>query len=91
MFTERFTPLEVLAQVPTHERTLWGMLESRARVGPTRPLLLSQGRVCTYGEAAARAETIARSLYARGVGKGERVAIMATNSEAHVLLLLALV
>jgi crotonobetaine/carnitine-CoA ligase len=66
------------------------MLENRARVGPSRPLLLFQGRGCTYGEAAAQAETIARSLYARGVVKGERMAVMATNSEAHVLLLLAL-
>jgi crotonobetaine/carnitine-CoA ligase len=90
LFTERYTPLEVLAHFPTHEPTLWGMLESRARVGPTRPLLLFQGRGCTYGDAAARAETIARSLHARGVAKGERVAVMATNSEAHVLLLLAL-
>ena len=80
MFTERYTPLEVLSQFRTHEPTLWGMLESRARVGPTRPLLLFQGRVCTYGEAAARAEAIARSLYARGIAKGERIAVTATNS-----------
>jgi crotonobetaine/carnitine-CoA ligase len=88
--TERFTPLEVLAQFPSHEPTLWGMLASRARVGPARPLLLFQGRMWTYGEAAARAETIADSLCARGVGKGARVAVMATNSEEYVLLLLAL-
>src|SRR5262245_9619109 len=90
MFTERYTPREVLAHFPSHEPTVWGMLESRARVGPTRPLLLFQGSVCTYGDAAARAEAIARSLHARGVAKGERVAVMATNSEAHVRLLLAL-
>jgi crotonobetaine/carnitine-CoA ligase len=90
VFTERYTPLKVLAQFPTHEPTLWGMLESRARVGPTRPLLIFQGRVCTYGEAVSRAAEIARSLYARGLARGERVAIMATNSEAYVLLLLAL-
>jgi acyl-CoA synthetase (AMP-forming)/AMP-acid ligase II len=90
LFTERYTPLEVLSQFRTHEPTLWGMLESRAQVGPTRSLLLFEGHVCTYGEAAARAEAIARSLYARGIAKGQRVAVMATNSEAHVLLLLAL-
>jgi crotonobetaine/carnitine-CoA ligase len=90
LFTERYTPAEVLAHYPTHEPTLWGMLESRAHVGPSRPLLLFQGRVCTYGEAVSRAAEIARALYARGVAQGERVAIMATNSEAYVLLLLAL-
>src|SRR5262249_55590646 len=87
LFTERYTPLEVLAHFPSHEPTVWGMLESRARFDPTRPLLLSQGRVCTYGDAVTRAETIARSLHARGVSKGERVAVMAANGEAHVLLL----
>jgi crotonobetaine/carnitine-CoA ligase len=90
VFTERYTPLEVLALFPSHEPTLCGLLESRARVGPDRPLLVFEGRICTYGEAAARAETIARSLVARGVARGERVAVMATNSEAQVLLLLAL-
>ena len=90
MSSERYTPLEVLSLFPGHEQTLWGMLESRARVDATRPLLLFQGRVCTYGEAAAKAETIARSLHARGVAKGDRVAIMAPNSDAYVLLLFAL-
>jgi crotonobetaine/carnitine-CoA ligase len=66
------------------------MLQSRARVGPTRPMLVSQGRICTYEEAAAHADAIARSLYARGIASGARVAVMATNSEAYVLLLLAL-
>jgi crotonobetaine/carnitine-CoA ligase len=66
------------------------MFESRALAGPTRPLLIFQGRVCTYGEAAARAESIARSLYSRGIAIGDRVAMMASNSEAHVLFLLAL-
>jgi crotonobetaine/carnitine-CoA ligase len=88
--TERYTPLEVLKLFPTHETTLWGMLESRARFGPGRPLLLFQGRVCTYAEAIARAGAIARSLYARGLAPGERVALMAANSESYVLLLLAL-
>jgi crotonobetaine/carnitine-CoA ligase len=90
MLTERYTPIEVLSHFPAHEPTLWGLLESRTRACPSRPLLLFEGRVCTYGEAAALAETIARSLYARGVARGERVAVMATNSEAYVLLLLAL-
>jgi crotonobetaine/carnitine-CoA ligase len=66
------------------------MLESRARASPDRPLLLFQGRVCTYGEAVARAEVVALALSARGIAKGDRVAVMATNSEAYVLLLVAL-
>jgi crotonobetaine/carnitine-CoA ligase len=88
--SEQYTPLQVLALFPSHEQTLWGVLESRARVYATRPFLIYQGRVCTYGEAATRAEVIAHSLHADGVAKGDRVAIMATNSDAYVLLLLAL-
>jgi crotonobetaine/carnitine-CoA ligase len=88
--TERHTPLEVLALFPAHEQTLWGMLESRARIDPGRPLLLFQGRTCSYGDALASVEAIARSLNARGIARGDRVAIMATNSDAYVLILLGL-
>jgi crotonobetaine/carnitine-CoA ligase len=90
LLTERYTPSEVLAHFPSHEPTLWGMLESRARLGSDRPLVLFQGRVCTYGEAVVRAEAVALALSARGVGKGDRVALMATNSETYLLLLFAL-
>jgi crotonobetaine/carnitine-CoA ligase len=90
LFTERYSPLEVLSLFPVHDHTVAAMLESRARVDPTRPLLLFEGHVCTYGEAVARVEVIARSLHADGLAKGDRVAIMATNSDAYVLLLLAL-
>jgi crotonobetaine/carnitine-CoA ligase len=90
LVTERYTPLEVLRLFPGHEPTLWGMLESRARVDPTRRLLLFQGRVCTYGQALEQVEVIAHSLYADGLARGDRVAVMATNSDAYVLLLLAL-
>src|SRR5206468_2613632 len=80
----------VLSLFPSHDQTLWGTLESRARVDPARPLLFFEGCVCTYGGAAARTDAIAQSLHARGIGKGQRLAIMATNSDVYVLLLLAL-
>jgi crotonobetaine/carnitine-CoA ligase len=66
------------------------MLESRARHGPDRPLLLFEGRVCTYGEAAARSVVVAHAMSAQGIAKGDRVVVMAANSESYVLVLLAL-
>ncbi len=69
---------------------MWGLLTSRARVAANRPLLIFEGRSCTYGEAAERTESLANSLAAHGVAKGDRVAMMATNSDSYVLLLFAL-
>jgi crotonobetaine/carnitine-CoA ligase len=90
MTHERYTPLEVLGLFPDHDQTLCGMLESRAGIDDTRPFLIFQGRTCTYGEAVAQITAISASLVSRGVGKGDRVAIMATNSDRYVLLLFAL-
>jgi crotonobetaine/carnitine-CoA ligase len=87
---EPHEPWEVLALYPGHAPTLPGLLESRARLAPARPLLVFQGNVCTYGEAAEKSAAIARALAAHGVAQGDRVAIMAANSDAYVLLLLGL-
>src|SRR6185295_12985476 len=86
---ERYKPQEVLALYPTHDDTLYGLLQSRAITGPDRPLLIFQGRVCTYQQAVERVDSIARSLAARGIVKGDRVAIVSTNSDGFVLLMLA--
>jgi len=90
MINERHTPLEVLALFPAHDQTLCGMLHSRAGVNPTRPFLLFQGRSCTYGEAVIHVTAVAQSLRTHGIAKGNRVAIMTTNSDSYVLLLFAL-
>jgi len=88
--SERLAPLEVLSLFPAHAATLWGLLESRARFGHDRLLLLYQGRVCSYGHVVERASALSTSLSAHGVAKGDRLAIMSTNSDEYVLLLLAL-
>jgi len=53
--------------------------------------MVFQGRVCTYGAAVERVDAIGGALAARGVAKGDRVAIMSANSDAFVLLMLGLV
>jgi crotonobetaine/carnitine-CoA ligase len=88
--TERLTPRDVLSLYPSHDSTLWGLLESRALVEPSRPFLIFEGCVCSYRTALERAETIAASLATRGIVQGDRVAITATNSDIYILLLLAL-
>src|SRR5262245_55809331 len=82
-------PLEVLRLYPEHDYTLNGAFETRMRAGPGRAFLVFQGRTWTWAgfhEAALRA---AQLLAARGVRKGDRVGILARNSDAHVLLLFA--
>jgi crotonobetaine/carnitine-CoA ligase len=87
---EPCNPLEVLRSFPDHDHTLYGLLKSRASKAPDRPFLVFQGRTCTYGQAVERVDAIGAALAARGVAKGDRVAIISTNSDNFVLLMLGL-
>jgi crotonobetaine/carnitine-CoA ligase len=84
------TPLEVLRLYPEHDYTLAGALASRAARDPRRPFILFENRSWSwqsFGEAMVK---IAAGLLCRGVGKGDRVAVMARNSDGHLLVLFAL-
>jgi crotonobetaine/carnitine-CoA ligase len=83
-------PLEVLQLYPEHDYTLNGALESRMGRGPQRPFILFGSRKWSWEEFGAASDAIARSLAARGIRKGDRVGIMARNSDGHVLMLFAL-
>ncbi len=84
------TPLQVLQRYPQHDYTLHGALQSRMAREPQRPFLLSGEKTWSWNEFAAAADKLARALAARDIRKGDRVAIMAKNSDGHVLLLFAL-
>ena len=84
------TPLEVIRLYPAHDYTLAGAFESRMSVDPQRDFMVHGGRTWSWGEFHATMLRTARMLIARGVNKGDRVAIMAKNSDVHVLLLFAL-
>jgi len=83
-------PLEVIRAYPPHDRTLGGLLESRAASDPGRPFLLFGQQVLGYAEFARRVDAAAGALRARGIGPGERVALMARNSPEYVVLFFAL-
>jgi fatty-acyl-CoA synthase len=61
----------------------------RAQLTPDRPAVYWQGRWHSYAEMDRRAERLAGLLADRGLGKGERVAILALNHIAHLDLVLA--
>jgi crotonobetaine/carnitine-CoA ligase len=87
---KRLTPLEVLSLYPQHDYTLEGLFETRMRTNPSRPFLVFKDRTWTWGEFSGAVAATARGLAARGIRKGDRVGLMATNNHAHVLLLFAL-
>jgi crotonobetaine/carnitine-CoA ligase len=87
---ERRTPLEVIRLYLSHDETLWGMLSSRAAVDPSPPFLCFENKIWSYRDALEFVESAARTLAARGIGKGDRVAVMAPNSDSYILLFFTL-
>ena len=83
-------PLEVLHLYPSHDYTLHGAFASRAQGAANRPFMLFQQRVWSWREAGDAIGRIAAMLLARGIGRGDRVAVMGRNSDGHVLMLFAL-
>lgn len=65
------------------------LLTFRARQHPDRPAVLWRGRWIDYAELDRRARRAAASLAARGVGPGDRVALLAANHLAYLELLYA--
>jgi crotonobetaine/carnitine-CoA ligase len=83
-------PLKVFQLYPQHNDTLAGLLESRAVADPDRPLLSFGPREHSWRSFGEEVLRVAALLNERGVSEGDRVAIVATNSDAHVILLFAL-
>ena len=83
------TPLEVLRLYPEHDYTLNGAFESRMRANPRHDFLVHEGKTWSWSDFHAAATRAARVLAGRGIRKGDRVGIVARNSDAHVLLLFA--
>ncbi len=89
-FPTPLTPLQVISAYPPHDCTLAGALASRVSVKGSQPFLLFEAKTWTWAAFELATECVAAALGARGIRKGDRVAIMASNSDAHVLLLFAL-
>jgi crotonobetaine/carnitine-CoA ligase len=84
------TPLEVLRLYPEHDYTLHGAFESRRGCKSDVSFLLSSDETQSWDTFGTACEKLARLLAARGIRKGDRVAVIALNHSGHVLALFAL-
>ncbi|MBV8167884.1 MAG: AMP-binding protein, partial [Alphaproteobacteria bacterium] len=84
------TPAEVLALYPPHDGSTFGLLESRMALRRDAPLLWFDDQTWTWAEIHDRALRVARGLAAAGIGPGDRVAVMAPNSDRFAVTILAL-
>ena len=69
--------------------TVASLVASRARVVPTRLAIVDGDRRLTYGALDTRARRLASVLAARGVGAGDRIALLAENRAEILELFLA--
>jgi long-chain acyl-CoA synthetase len=69
--------------------TIQDVLEHYARIHPSRPALVSAKEEVTYRELRDRVGGYAAGLRSRGIGKGDRVAILAQNSVLYLKALFA--
>jgi crotonobetaine/carnitine-CoA ligase len=84
------TPIEVLGLYPEHDGTLRGILASRARRDPQRPFLLFREATWSWGSFEEAVQQAAQMLTGWGFGKSAKLAVVAPNSDAYVLLFFAL-
>ena len=83
-------PLAVLRRYPAHDYSLYGAFSSRMQHGPARPFMMYEGRTWSWEAFHDAMLRTARVLAARGIGQGDRVAVMARNNPGHPLMLFAL-
>src|SRR5688572_22348034 len=82
-------PLEILQLYPEHDYTLNGAFISRAQRNPDREFIFYNGTSWSWQAFGAAVERIAQLFVSRGIGKGDRIAVMARNCDGHVLALFA--
>jgi crotonobetaine/carnitine-CoA ligase len=82
-------PLDILNLYTPHDDTLGGAFRSRLAARGSQPFLLQAGEAVTYDQFAAHCTRLAAAFHARGLDKGDRVAVVARNHVGHVLTLFA--
>jgi crotonobetaine/carnitine-CoA ligase len=83
-------PLEVLQLYRKHNYTLADALASRREMRGAEPFIVFEGETTTWDEFHGESVAVARRFHELGVKAGDRVAIMARNSPAHVVTQFAL-
>ncbi|MGX4695429.1 class I adenylate-forming enzyme family protein [Streptomyces sp. JNUCC 63] len=68
---------------------LGGVVDSHRSRRPDQPAIITESRVWTYEDLAQAVHSFAAWLHDRGVGRGDRVALLAKNSAEYVVSLLA--
>src|SRR5215468_8254866 len=69
--------------------TVTTLFQAQARRDPARPAVVDGARAFTYGELDERVGRLAGVLDARGIGRGDRVAILSENRVEFLELFLA--
>src|SRR3990172_1884748 len=60
-------------------RTMGGLLEEMAQRYPDRPALVFEGTTFSYHELNERANALAKGMLRLGIGRGDKVALLASN------------
>jgi crotonobetaine/carnitine-CoA ligase len=83
-------PVEVLSLYPKHDYTMQSLYDTRIDRDPKRLFIVFRDKTWSWAGFRERILRTAKMLAAKGIRKGDRVGVMATNSDGHVLLMFAL-
>ncbi|MGB6451548.1 MAG: AMP-binding protein, partial [Steroidobacteraceae bacterium] len=83
------SPADVLALYPQHAGTIPSFLAARVGVQPKRLVLEVEHRKWTYRQLEQASERLATVLAGHGIVHGDRIALIALNSDLSVALFLA--
>jgi len=83
-------PIEVLSLYPKHNYTIQGLFDSRIDRDPERPFIIFGEKKWSWEKFSERITLTAKMLSSKGIRKGDRVGVMASNSDGHVQLMFAL-
>lgn len=87
--SSELSPAAVLALYPQHAGTIPSFLAARVAVQPDRLVLQVEHRKWTYRQLEEASERLAGVLARRGIARGDRIALIALNSDLSVALFLA--
>jgi len=84
------SPLEVIRLFPDHDFSLVSAFESRRQIKSDEPYILSDDSTISWDGFATLSDKFAQVLQAKGITRGDRVAVMCRNDKTHVFSLFAL-